>query len=433
MGTPVGRNMKFLGSSLFCETNGVAWQLAVPAQVRRPVHTREAACRAALTRSECGLVSSRRSRKLYRARCIQRMQGAGETKPRPSSNEAAGAGSPPPSTFYQALNQAVYAVQAALRRGERLLEIEFPPLPAKLMNSSTSSAYDVIDANTRLALDFAKLLQDFSHEKQSDTASFQRIALIFPDMIERNRAASTGSAQRSAISGYADSFVETIGEEARIRFAALRTGYEAGNFVQRLLRANIRGGDGGDRIESILSDDEVFIVLGASAQELEDVEKFVERLEEADRARGKQRPVILFNMQLDISRGDLGLPAFPSRKLHHRFLCRFLPVYYLRTRSYSRSTTRPPYVLNYQGAIFRVYPEPYQILLETGDGRYRRVAECAQRPTLHEAKQMLTKAAIPSLDEGKDGGLSFWRKGFQTTTWWERASADASVSNKWRE
>lgn len=50
------------------------------------------------------------------------------------------------------------------------------------------------------------------------------------------------------------------------------------------------------------------------------------------------------------------------------------PVYYLRTRQYSRSIPTPPFMVNFQGCLFRSYPGKYQTLLDTGDGRaYRRI------------------------------------------------------------
>ena len=40
--------------------------------------------------------------------------------------------------------------------GEKLLEVEFPPLPAAIMDSEDVSAYEVSKANLRLAIDFGK-------------------------------------------------------------------------------------------------------------------------------------------------------------------------------------------------------------------------------------------------------------------------------------
>jgi hypothetical protein len=57
------------------------------------------------------------------------------------------------------------------------------------------------------------------------------------------------------------------------------------------------------------------------------------------------------NLNLETHRGDLGLPAFPSKDLHYRFLSQIKPAYFLRTRQYSQTLSRPPFILNYQGAV----------------------------------------------------------------------------------
>ncbi len=70
---------------------------------------------------------------------------------------------------------------------------------------------------------------------------------------------------------------------------------------------------------------------------------------------------MLWNMELDTLRGDLGLPAFPSKDMQYQFLCRFRPVFYLRPRDYSKSVPVPPFIVNYSGALFREYPGPWQV------------------------------------------------------------------------
>ena len=136
---------------------------------------------------------------------------------------------------------------------------------------------------------------------------------------------------------------------------------------------------------------DLYIILVASAQELPDVEELhlcnpdvpivMFNLKVRRRAygsvhvkhRGELWPVLYVpadtspSSQLDTLRGDLGVPAFPPKDLQDRFLSRVRPVYYLRTRQYSRSKATPPFVVNYQGCLFRQYPGQYQTLLDIGE------------------------------------------------------------------
>ena len=70
---------------------------------------------------------------------------------------------------------------------------------------------------------------------------------------------------------------------------------------------------------------------------------------------------MLWNLELDTLRGDLGIVPYPSKDLHYRFLSTFRPVFYLRPRDYSKSVSVAPFLLNYSGALFREYPGPWQV------------------------------------------------------------------------
>jgi hypothetical protein len=61
-----------------------------------------------------------------------------------------------PSTFLDCVKQAVIAARKALDNGNKLIEVEFPPLPLEFLEDSSSSARDIADANTRWAFEFAK-------------------------------------------------------------------------------------------------------------------------------------------------------------------------------------------------------------------------------------------------------------------------------------
>lgn len=291
---------------------------------------------------------------------------------------------PPPATFYQAIQQAVSAAQAAFDDGEKLVEIEFPPLPTAQMESSAIGAYDVMDANIRLAVDFAR---PFAKEGK-------RVAVQFPDFIEKDRAVGQNNEMEEPVEG--------------IRFGTIRDSGRGG-FLERIWTKK-------EMEPATRDDDDIFVVIGATCQELPDVEKLVEE--------AGDRPVVLFNLKLDAARGDLGLPAFPRKALHYRFLTKVLPVYYLRTRTYSRSLKKAPFLVNYSGVLYRVYPGPYQILLDTSAGAYRRLQTSDERPSLGEVRDTLT--------EGLDIEVPFKEFLGQSKTWWESAPAEKEASNKWR-
>jgi hypothetical protein len=165
----------------------------------------------------------------------------------------------------------------------------------------------------------------------------------------------------------------------------------------------------------------MYVSIVSSGQELPDLEA----LHEAD----PETPIVFFNLKLETHRGDLGLPAFPSKDLHYRFLSKIKPAYFLRTRQYSMTLSRPPFLLNYQGALYRAYPGGYQCLLDTGNGRYRRVDTLRTRPALGEFKDVITGAL--NIDDNKL--LENLRKGAVQKTWWEKeADFEKEVSDSWR-
>lgn len=307
----------------------------------------------------------------------------------PAPNPTPPALAPPPATFFQAITQAQQAVDSALAAGFTLLEVEFPPLSTSQLESSAVGAYDVFDANVRLAVDFAR--------KYAEAG--KRVAIAFPDLVEKDRAVEQNNEMEEPVEN--------------VRFSSLRDA-KKGAWIERLwVKPEID--------TAVRDDDDMFIVLGASCQELPDVERLAERVD--------GRPVLLFNLKLDSARGDLGLPAFPRRDLHFRFLSKVLPVYYLRTRTYSRSIARRPFVVNYSGALYRVYPGAWQVLLDTERGNYKRLATLDERPSLGGVKDILTDGLNLEGVQGKEAGVL--SKGYKTTTWWEE-DREKAVSKLWR-
>ncbi len=96
----------------------------------------------------------------------------------------------PPQSFFQLQKNSVRAVQSALRDGHKLLEIEFPPLPANVLEMDDVSAYDIAEANTKLAVDFAKgfLAELPTSRLPADNINDFQITILFPDEAEEKIA-----------------------------------------------------------------------------------------------------------------------------------------------------------------------------------------------------------------------------------------------------
>lgn len=301
----------------------------------------------------------------------------------------------PPQSIGQCLQQAVSAAVDAANNGTILMEVEFPPLPADQLEAAETSAYDVSKSNTELAIKFAE-----AFGRRLD----KKVAILYPDTAELERA------------------VEDCGTASpnNVSLDALRRPFtEATTFQDALLGLIGRG-------ESLVQPPEAdaFVCLTFSAQELPDLERLCV-LEDYS------KPVVLFNLKLDTQRGDLGLPAFPGKDVQWRFLSRAKPVYYLRTRQYSLSVPSPPFVVNYQGAIFRVYPGKYQSLLDSGNGNYRCVQADEMRPALGTFKDTITNALKLKDDDGNKA-KRFARTGVKAITWWEEDADNNEIYKDWR-
>ena len=121
-----------------------------------------------------------------------------------------------------------------------------------------------------------------------------------------------------------------------------------------------------------------------------------------------------------IQRGDLGLPLFPGRDLHYNFLTKVLPVYIMRSRSFATSLRRPPFIVNYSGLLYRTYPEPFQCILNIGDGKNKMVKAVEERPTNMSFRNYLTDAlrlpGVPQDELKSPGNLVWWEKDLEKET-----------------
>lgn len=113
------------------------------------------------------------------------------------------------------------------------------------------------------------------------------------------------------------------------------------------LIGNIFGARLGGTVEYI-PDTVLYVAVVTSTQELPDLEKL--HMQDPD------VPIVFFNLKLDILRGDLGLPLFPTRDLQYRFLSKVKPAFLLKPSTFATSISRPPFVVNYSGQLFRAYP-----------------------------------------------------------------------------
>ena len=313
----------------------------------------------------------------------------------------------PPASFYELQQDCVRAVRMARRDGHKLLEVEFPPLPANVLEMVDVSTYDVLQANLKLALEFAKGIM--ISESDNEASKIRKVAILLPDQAE------------------ADVAIEKVGSANPFPDVVVTSIREADPDDTRIIKPEqlllgLFGRGSGGAVKPIV-DADVYICLSSSAQELPDIEEL--------HGMDPEKTIVFYNLKLDTLRGDLGAPAFPPKEFHDRFLSKVKPAYYLRTRQYSRSTPNPPFIVNFQGCLFRTYPGQFQTLLDTGNGRYRRVKANEFRPPLGVFKQELTDALIEQKvlqDEGST--FNFLRTGYKTTTWWEDERGGASEA--WR-
>mmetsp|Transcript_50320 Transcript_50320/g.58140 ORF Transcript_50320/g.58140 Transcript_50320/m.58140 type:complete len:422 (+) Transcript_50320:267-1532(+) len=333
----------------------------------------------------------------------------------------------PPASFFQLQQDCLAATQRALKDGIKLLEIEFPPLPANVLDLDDVSAYDVAQANLQLAVEFSRGLVR-SSEGKDDGTEIKQVAIMLPDEDEKAIAIEryTGKTTLQVTD-------ETYKVEPGVIVSTLRRTEEGDTRLVKPEQTflNLFGmGDNSSqqRAGSVKPMDGIdcYLIIVASAQELPDVEALA--------AQVPTTPIIFYNLKLDILRGDFGAPAFPPKSFQDRFLSRVKPVYYLRTRQYSRSLATPPFLMNYQGCLFRSYPGQYQTLLDTGTGNYRRLEGKDVRPALGEFKEELTQALREEgvLPKTEGGALDFLRVGYKTTTWWEDDREEFNASNEWR-
>ena len=139
---------------------------------------------------------------------------------------------PPPSSFFELQQDCIRSAALAIQDGELLIEVEFPPLPANVLELDDVSAYDVASANLNLAIDFAKgmILQNIP-TTTGDGTTIQNVAIMLPDEDEARIAIERRS-------GRTDQYIApTVLVESGVTISSLRRSDESDD---RLIKVRLQ-------------------------------------------------------------------------------------------------------------------------------------------------------------------------------------------------
>ena len=269
---------------------------------------------------------------------------------------------------------ALKAINQARLDGERLIELEFPPLLGGSQAKRATDDFtniDVLDANRNWAMELSPSL-----------ASLKKgLWIVLPDAkeLELTRENFPGGAYSQ--------FTLTTLNEAATAVAGGDRDVADGLFSAGWLRKELRKvqpgtGDRESNKAVPLPDPALILVVQpGDGGPLEDYLN-VELLESS------AVPVLVLNGQLDrVREGYYNKFIFPKvASCAERFYSRFVPVFYLK----------PLVDKGFSGWLYRVYPEPWQVVLQQKEDGEEGVVVGSfdSRPTYRQSIELLKRAGM---------------------------------------